>query len=367
MMNQEHGNGPSLLKKYLEGKCTTQEQALVEEWYLNLGEDQIPSDKELISDVIELQKRLKGISKEQPYNNKGYIIAIAAILLAFFTIGTILYLQRKNNQESKHELFVDDIAPGKNKALLSIDGQPAIALDGKNSSIISKEGSLGYNNGTTIIETENVKTIRLSTPAAGQFEVVLPDGTKAWLNALSSITYPAAFIGKERQIQLTGEVYLEVTKNIHKPFVIQTAQQRIEVLGTGFNVNTYNDNGRSYTTLVSGSLRIMDTKTKHQALLSPGQQAIVNGKDAIEITTSGIEDSYAWKDGLYVLHEEPLSQYARKIERWYDVEVEMGPYGDRKFSAIIPRDAKLSEVLQAIELKSNVKFTREGRRIVAMR
>ena len=89
MMNQEHGNGQSLLKKYLEGKCTTQEQALVEEWYLNLGEDQIPSDKELISDVIELQKRLKGISKEQPYYNKGYIIAIAAILLALFTIGTI--------------------------------------------------------------------------------------------------------------------------------------------------------------------------------------------------------------------------------------------------------------------------------------
>jgi len=366
MTNHRHSDGSSLLKKYLEGKCTAQEKALVEEWYLNLGENKVPADNEVIADLAELQKRLKQITANQPYA-KGYIIALAAAILAFFTIGVIIYSQRNNDQQNKHELFVDDITPGSNKALLSIDGQPAIALDGKNGGIVSKDNSVGYNNGTTITETEHVKTITLSTPAAGQFEVILSDGTKAWLNALSSITYPATFTGHERQIQLTGEVYLEVAKNAQKPFVIHTAQQRIEVLGTSFNVNTYNDNGYTYTTLVNGSLRVTDTKTRHQVLLSPGQQAIVNGKDAIEVSTNGIEDSYAWKDGLYVLHEETLSQYALKIERWYDVEVDMGPYGNRRFSAIIPRDAKLSEVLQAIELKSNVKFTREGRRIVAMR
>ena len=366
MKNRPHPNGPFLLKKYLEGKCTAQEKALVEEWYLNIGDGKVPADHEMIEDLIELQKRLTEIPTLQHYA-KRYIIAIAAAFLAFLTIGTIVYLQRTNDQQNKHKQFVDDIAPGSNKALLSIDGQPAIALDGKNGGIISKGSSVGYDNGTKITETEDIKTITLSTPVAGQFEVVLPDGTKAWLNALSSITYPATFTGHERQVQLTGEIYLEVAKNVSKPFVIHTAQQRIEVLGTSFNVNTYNDNGRTYTTLVSGSLRVMDTKTKHQVLLSPGQQAIINGKDAIEVSTSSIEDSYAWKDGLYVLHEEPLSQYALKIERWYDVEVDMGRYGDRRFSAIIPRDAKLSEVLQAIELKSNVKFTREGRRIVAMR
>lgn len=367
MTNLEHPDGPSLLKKYLEGKCTQQEKAIVEEWYLRIGEDIMLSDSEMIADVMELQKRLKQLPEEPHHSNKGYIIAIAAAILAFITIGTIIYLQPTNNNPGKHQLAVEDIAPGSDKAFLSIDGQPAIALDGKNKGIVSNGSALGYQDGTTIAKTENVKTITLSTPAAGQFQAILPDGTRAWLNALSSISYPAAFTGKERHIQLKGEVYLDVAKNARQPFVIHTDQQRIEVLGTSFNVNNYNDDGRTYTTLVTGSLRVIDTKTKHQVVLSPGQQAIVNGKDLIEIKASGIEDSYTWKDGLYVLHEEPLSQYALKIERWYDVKVDMGAYGDRRFSAIIPRDAKLSEVLQAIELKSNVKFIREGRRITAMK
>ena len=366
MKNGEHSNGLALLKKYLEGACTAEEKRNVEEWYLTIGEDTLPSDDEIVNDVTELQKRLKQIP-ERYSSTKNYITAIAASLLTFITLGTIVYFQFTAIQPSKQQLVLEDIAPGGNKALLSIDGQTAITLNGENGGLVSNSSSLGYKDGTTIAKTENIKTITLSTPAAGQFQVVLPDGTKAWLNALSAISYPATFAGKERQIHLKGEVYLEVAKNTHKPFIIHTDQQRIQVLGTSFNVNTYNDNGQSYTTLVSGSLRVTDTKSNHEVVLSPGQQAIVNGKDHIEVKTNGTEDSYAWKDGLYILHEEPLSQYALKIERWYDVEIDMGPYGDRKLSAIIPRDAKLSEVLQAIELKSHVKFIREGRRITVMK
>lgn len=367
MTNLEHSDRSSLLKKYLEEKCTQQEKTIVEKWYLSIGEDIPFADNEIIADMVELQKRLKQLPEAHHHSNRGYIIAIAATILAFIIIGTIVYLLPTNDSHSKHELVMEDIAPGSDKAFLSIDGKPAIALEGKNKGIVSNGAALGYQDGTTIARTENAKTITLSTPAAGQFQAILPDGTKVWLNALSSISYPAAFTGNERHIQLKGEVYLDVAKNAKQPFVIHTDQQRIEVLGTSFNVNSYHDDGRTFTTLVAGSLRVIDTKTKHQVVLSPGQQAIVNGKDFIEVKASGIEDSYAWKDGLYVLHEEPLSQYALKIERWYDVKVDMGIYGDRRFSAIIPRDAKLSEVLQAIELKSNIKFIREGRRITAMK
>jgi len=357
-----------LLEKYLSGQCDENEKAKVEEWYLTFNQEGFDqTDDEIISDFIELQKRLKQIPDVAKPKRRRYIAAAAAVLFLLLTTGLLWQKISKDKRAASHTVITHDILPGTDRAQLSIDGQAPIELDGQKEGLISRGFALRYGDGTTITETNKVQLVTLSTPIAGQFQVTLPDGTKAWLNALSSIRYPTAFDGPERSVHITGEVYLAVSKNRAKPFIIYTEQQRIEVLGTSFNVNAYQDDDQTLTTLVSGSLRVTDAKSAMQVTLKPGQQAIVGKEKNIQVNTINVEDSYAWKNGLYILNEEPLSQYARKIERWYDVQVDMGPYGNTRLSAIIPRDAKLSEVLQAIELKSDVRFNIEGRRVTAMR
>lgn len=357
-----------LLEKYLSGQCDENEKAKVEEWYLTFNQEGFDqTDDEIISDFIELQKRLKQIPDVAKPKRRRYIAAAAAVLFLLLTTGLLWQKISKDKRAASHTVITHDILPGTDRAQLSIDGQAPIELDGQKEGLISRGLALRYGDGTAITETNKVQLVTLSTPIAGQFQVTLPDGTKAWLNALSSIRYPTAFDGPERSVHITGEVYLAVSKNRAKPFIIYTEQQRIEVLGTSFNVNAYQDDDQTLTTLVSGSLRVTDAKSAMQVTLKPGQQAIVGKEKNIQVNTINVEDSYAWKNGLYILNEEPLSQYARKIERWYDVQVDMGPYGNTRLSAIIPRDAKLSEVLQAIELKSDVRFNIEGRRVTAMR
>ncbi|NQD69521.1 DUF4974 domain-containing protein [Sphingobacterium shayense] len=367
MTKLNHYKARSLLQKYIDGKCSEQEIALIEEWYLSLnkGVSDFP-DKETIADFVELQKKLEKIPAQKA-RFKGYIPAAAAAVLTVVTLAVLWTVNTKEENEIvQNPVITTDILPGTDRALLSIDGQPTIELNNQREGLISKGTVLRYADGTTVAEVEKEKTVTLSTPIAGQFKVTLPDGTKAWLNAVSSISYPTVFHGAKRIIRVTGEVYLEVAEDAQKPFVVESDNQQIEVLGTSFNIDAYRDNGETFITLASGSLRVKNTISANEAILRPGQQAIIGDSEFIQVRKASVEDISSWKDGLYILNEERLSQYARKIERWYDVQMDMGTHGERRLSAIVPRDAKLSEVLQAIELKTEIKFIRKGRRIVAM-
>lgn len=369
MPDQHRIKARILLKKYLEGSCTEEEKSWVEKWYLSVDNrmDEL-TDKKVQNDLYELQNRLSEIPKQKTYF-KVYIRVVAAVLLSALTVGLLLWNKEAGEEMTVPKLVVveQDFMPGTNRATLSFDDDDEMELSGAQDGLINDGASVVYSDGTEIRTVEKVQMATLRTPVAGQYQVTLPDGTKAWLNALSSIRYPTAFTGTERQVEITGEVYLEVAHDTHKPFIVQTSQQRIEVLGTSFNINAYGDNGETLTTLTEGAIRLRHGKFGNEVELKPGEQAVVTNKKDIAVKKIDIEEISSWKDGLYIVNDEPLEQYARKIERWYDVDMDIQPHGNKRLSAIIPRDAKLSEVLEAIELKTDVKFTIEGRRVSAQK
>lgn len=203
----------------------------------------------------------------------------------------------------------------------------------------------------------------LSTPRGGRYQVVLPDGSKVWLNAASSLHFPNVFTGSTREVELTGEAYFEVAKNKEKPFQVKVGDMRISVLGTHFNVNAYEDENAIKTSLLEGSVKI--SRGGASNLLKPGQQAILNKKEhKLKISSAHIDEVIAWKDGLFQFDGSDLSTIMREISRWYNVEVVYaGKIPVRRFEGKISRDAQLSEVLKILRL-SNVEFTVEEGKII---
>lgn len=368
--DKHHFKAKALLEKYLEGRCTQEEAAWVEQWYLDLNNT--PNDlteEQITNDLAELQTRLSRVPQHRRLKINHYISAAAAAAVVLIMLSVVFIWNRKsiNSEGEKATVQLQDILPGGNRATLSLNGGDGIVLSEQQQGLIIKSGTIAYNDGTTIETVDKIQMATLTTPVAGQYQVILPDGTHAWLNAVSSITYPTQFANDKRAIQVTGEVYLEVAKDPNKPFIVTTSQQQIEVLGTSFNINAYGDNGKTLTTLSEGSIKLTNTSSNSNVVLKPGHQAIVTTDRNIEVRKVDSEEASSWRYGTYIVNNETLEQYARQIERWYDVQVDMQPYENVRLSAIISRSAKLSEVLQAIELKTGVKFKIEGRRVTAVK
>lgn len=366
--DKHHFKAKVLLEKYLEGRCTQEEEAWVEQWYLDLSNTSNDlTEEELAKDLIELNHRLSEITKQRKYRLIPYISSAAAIILVSLSIFLFWNKKSINSGNENTPSYVQDVLPGSNKATLTLNGSKNITLSENQQGLINKGGAISYDDGTAIETLESVNIVALTTPVAGQYQITLPDGTHAWLNAASSISYPTQFANNKREISVTGEVYLEVAEDVNKPFIVNSAQQKIEVLGTSFNLNAYQDNGKTLTTLSEGSIRLTNIKSNDRVLLKPGHQSIVSNDTNIKVGKVDTDEASSWRYGTYILNNETLDQYARQIERWYDVKVDMHPYENIQLSAIISRKAKLSEVLQAIELKTGVKFKIEGRRVTTIK
>lgn len=284
-------------------------------------------------------------------------MAAAVVLI----VGSVSYLSLRDT--ATDAIAAVDISPGANRALLRLENGEEIMLSEQQQGLRTAHGMISYSDGTAIKMYTAVQKLTLTTPAAGQYQVQLPDGTKVWLNALSSISYPTRFEGDVREIAITGEAYLEVSKDVSKRFVVMANQQEIEVLGTHFNVNTYADDGKNYTTLAEGSVKVTNKADGSTVRLKPGEQSVIAHSQGLIVNKVDIEQVLSWKEGFYLIQNQPLSLFSKQIERWYNVDIEMGNKGDLRLSAMIPRDVNLFEVLQAIELKTGIKFKVEGRRI----
>jgi len=204
----------------------------------------------------------------------------------------------------------------------------------------------------------------LVTPRRGQYQLVLPDGSKVWLNAASSIRYPVAFIGNERRVQITGEAYFEVTHNATMPFIVEKGDMRVEVLGTHFNVNAYNDESAIKTTLLEGKVKIVN---RQSAILKPGQQAILTAGSRLTILDkTDVEDVVAWKNGLFHFESSEIKTVMRQIARWYDVDVvyERTTVNNDPMFVEISRNTRLSDVLKALEESGSAKFSIQGKTII---
>jgi ferric-dicitrate binding protein FerR (iron transport regulator) len=303
-------------------------------------------------------------------------VAAAAGVILFISAAAYWVLSEQNNGKLTASAVVPmkqaaTVLPGGNHAMLTIGDGSTIVLDSINNGniqrggvTINKQGGLLVYAGSLAAKAHTAVVYNtLTTPRGGQYKVVLADGTRVWLNASSSLHFPTAFTGKERNVELTGEAYFEVAGNKEKPFHVNVNGIDVEVLGTHFNINAYADETAVKTTLLEGSVRVVSGGTA--GLLRPGEQGVLNKKGTgIEIKKVDMNEVIAWKNGLFQFDGADIKSIMRQIGRWYDVEIEYsGEVSKRRFEGKISRDAQLSDVLKILEL-SNVKFSVEGKRIV---
>lgn len=292
-----------------------------------------------------------------PFLKRAWLRYAAALIL-MFGIGFYFYqgAMLKKQKPATGKVFLEerDILPGSDRAILTLSSGKKVNLNAEEKATIV-DGKLAISNdrGELRYEESNVVVYNtVNTPRGGQYRLTLPDGTKVWLNAASSITFPTSFPGKVRGVSITGEAYFEVTQNASKPFwVTVNGKEKIEVLGTHFNVHAYTDGDRFKTSLLEGTIRI-----GHDVLV-PGQ-AYLNGK----IVNTDLEQDIAWKDGAFNLNKMELKEIMLQFSRWYDIEViYKGAVPKTLFYGEIGRDLSLSEALKGLE-DSKIKFRIEHER-----
>ncbi|HEY0612173.1 MAG TPA: FecR domain-containing protein, partial [Chitinophaga sp.] len=266
-----------------------------------------------------------------------------------------------------------DAMPGGNKAQLTLADGAIVELDSSrtgslpaqgNVSVLARPGQLVYNKTASQVPASVSYNI-LRTPKGGQYQLVLPDGTKVWLNAASSLRFPTQFTETTRSVDLTGEAYFEVAKNAAQPFHVKVEGMDITVLGTSFNIMAYTDENTIKTTLLEGAVKV--TKGNEERLLHPGQQSQLEAGSSIKvINNADIELAVAWKNGFTSFRSADIRTIMRQVMRWYNIEVEYeGEIPQRVFTGDIPRDARLSELLQLLEV-SKIHFKMNNDRLVVM-
>lgn len=351
-------------------------KSAIDEWLQQesfIGLADVEKGEMIFRQIIEEKNSLASSTKEEAKVIAGSKyrwkrLLVAASVFTLLLCGVWLILSQRQRQDSQvAQAIIDtsmhDVAPGSNKAVLTLASGKQIILDSSKGNIVQQGnlkvidlgGKLDYEGKSSVVEYHT-----LSTPRGGQYKLVLSDGTNVWLNAASSITFPTAFTGKERNVSITGEAYFEVAHNTKQPFHVQVNAMNVEVLGTHFDINGYTDEPYVKTTLLEGSIKI-NIKSGETVLLKPRQQARVNQlkEEPITITTSNVDEVMAWKNGRFSYNNTDLKTIMRQIMRWYDVDVEYkANLPVRYFTADISRNKNLSAILKILEL-SNIHFRLE--------
>lgn len=298
------------------------------------------------------------------FSSVRFKLAIAASLLILGSFS--FYMIDRSTADKPEVANFQDILPGKNQAKLIVPNGKVYNLSDEKDEIFSDQRSVRYKDGHMLTDVTSDEVITLLTPRGGQYKLTLSDGSRVWLNAESSLSYPTVFSGKERVVELKGEAYFEVAHNNKQPFIVKTAVQKVKVLGTSFNINAYDNENRTITTLVTGRVQINDKSDRKLKLLSPLQQAVNNGSD---ISIENVEaDLYtSWKDGKFRFRSTPLPEVLRQIERWYDLQIDYTgvPY-TIKIHASMNRNSNLSTLLHALEKITGLKFNVKGRSVRLM-
>lgn len=377
----------NLLKKYLEGNCSEEERAILETWYLKLEEKELPAipqeTKEaqleeiwaFLSHKLELpqvwEQPVVPLKKSASLWPK---LAVAATLLITLSLGFHFYFSGNPEvmiSNDSNKVSRSQQSSNNDKAMLTLADGRTISLDAVENGEIAEQAGVKITktkDGQLVYEGEAKENAlnKIATPKGGQYQISLPDGTKVWLNAASSLSYPAAFIGKKREVNLLGEAYFEVASNKKMPFVVHSNGQEVEVLGTHFNVNAYVDEPHIKTTLLEGRVKVKLNNSKATVILEPGQQSF-SVLDHLDVTTINVAEVTAWKDGYFLFQDEDIRAIMRKISRWYDVEVVYGAgVSTNKIGGKISRSKSLETVLKTLSKTDKFNFKLEGRRVTVM-
>ncbi len=381
-----------LLERYSAGLCTKAEMTLVESWHLKeLSKQNSDVDQTELTDARE--KIWLAIQQEtniKAGKSKMLWLKIAAAAVVLFVIGIVIKREVQKDVQSENlvnQIHQKVIHPGGNKATLTLGDGSKISLTDASNGVIAKQAGINITktkNGELIYTVATASAGKkdlyntIETPRGGQYQINLPDGTKVWLNAESSLRYPAAFDQTKRLVELKGEAYFEVAKRLDKkgnrvPFKVKTElgagrNQEVEVLGTHFNINAYRNEPSNKTTLLEGSVRIKNLQSNKVGLLKPGQQSSISSlSPLVFISEVDAEEAVAWKEGFFSFNEENLATIMNKIARWYDVEIDYrGNKINKNFGGRISRFNSVNEVLDMLQTTGAVHFKIEGRRILVM-
>lgn len=367
-----------LLTKFVRGEeLTALEQKTIEIWLSKSSAnrqffDEL-SDKERVAlellrfgaaDSVSLSEldRLHGrLKKSHSRSRRVMIWTAAAAVLLFLSVTFLVYRYKQDNDVVKQAVTMatSDIDPGKDQATLTFGDGKVISLDGK--PVKTDADGITYVDGKTVSQA-SMQYATLSTPRKGQYKTLLPDGTAVWLNSASKLKYPTQFNGDQRLVELEGEGYFEVAHDRSKPFIVVSGGQKVKVLGTKFNINSYANEPAVLTTLVSGSVELTSAAGGGSVRLKPGEQGkMINS--GFKVSAVDVESYTAWTSNEFQFKGAPLAEVLRQLERWYDVDVDYKDVPDKKVYGTISRDKKLQSVLYALGEITDLKFNATGRRI----
>lgn len=386
----------TLLDRYLKSQSNTKEKEKLDEFFEE-NSNSIEASKS-IENVSKLEDKIfnyiqfgikEQVKKESTLNRMPYL-QIAASILVIFLFSTTIYFYR-SSLASKSQLpiaqgvaKIEDKQPAKNIAILTLGNNSQIVLDEASNGEIAQEsgvsilktdkGELIYKirNSNKLSNNDLNKYNTISTPMGGKFKVILPDGSLVVLNAASTLKYPVHFDEKLRKVSFTGEAYFEIAKLEDKrkkrvPFYVYSNDQIVEVLGTHFNINSYDNEEYSKTTLLEGSVKIINEKSAAPAkILKPGQQAVIKRGDIqTKIMIADEAQALAWKDGYFLFKNTNIKDVVNELERWYNIDIQ---YEDamefENITGYISRNVKISSVLKMLQLSGIVDYEISGSTII---
>lgn len=362
-----------LLDKLRRGKASEKEKELLDRWVHELGgNDPMNYSEEDYNRIMNRgRSALKPYLEDEKKIKLWPKIAVAVSIALAVVAGGYFYELNKN--KSEQQLAVKDIEPGRTAATLTLsNGKKIYIADVKNGKVADESGvTITKNEKGELVyfiadnNNEPGKTQTLTTYLGETQALILPDGSKVWLNALSSLKYPSSFASSQnRKVVLTGEGYFEIAKDQGRSFIVETEKQNVEVLGTQFNINTYTNEPTVKTTLVEGSVKVSTLNGKN-IILKPGEQSQLS-TSKLSVSDVDVDDVIAWKEGFFLFEDENLVDVMRQLSRWYKVDVvyKEETLKTNKFSGSISRYAKASQVLDKLGKTGSVSFKLEGNKII---
>jgi len=345
----------AVLERIRMGEASPEDEALAKSWLHQLNGDQVPgvSDEEMEVIGREMWQYIQ--AREVPVRRLWPRIAAAASILIALGAGVFYISHKKQVPMQTAQVIKQDIAPGHNQATLTLaNGKKIILTKGLNG-LLATQGKTAINaSGNTIVYNatkadQSVSYNTLSTARGEQspYPLVLPDGSKVWLNAESSITFPTAFTGKQRRVTITGEAYVEVAHNSKQPFQVDANGVTIEDIGTQFNINAYKDEPNVTTSLIEGAVKV--SHNSRSVLLKPGEQAAADAQN-MQIKKVDIDEAIAWRSGYFSFNGQDIQGVIRQLARWYNLNVQyQGQLPQNNFKGEISRNVNASKVFKQLK------------------
>lgn len=374
-----------LILKHLKGELSADEQHHLDTWLLQeenqqlfdrmSSEEWIAAELETYADSDKTEVRRRLLQQIEPNRRRLWpSVAAAASILIAVSAGIWFYTRHSGDTPAVQtgSVYVNDIAPGRNSAtLLLASGKKIMLSESINGKLADETGVVVSKtaSGQIVYTISGVKGSKpagmntLSTARGETYQVILPDQSRVWLNALSSITYPSNFASlKERRVKLTGEAYFEISKDKAHPFVVKTERQEVTVLGTHFNINAYADEFETRTTLLEGAVHVASSASQY-VVLKPGQQSFLKGA-FLQTREIDADKEIAWKNGSFRFENEDIESVMRILARWYDLEVRYeGKPSAEVFVGEVSRNKNISQVLKLLDRTGAVHFRVEGKKV----